>query len=565
MTYPIISEYVESILSAEDNFKELTNLRPVLKADGTPYMINGGFSVVFKMKEEDTGKLFAVKCFLKEQEKRTESYKLISEELEYVQSSYLVHIRYMEDELFVDSANSDQNKFPILLMDWVEGEPLDAYLRKNLYDEYARKMLAYRFCAMSSWLMSQPFAHGDLKPDNILVREDGTLVLVDYDGMFVPAMKGQTARELGSPDFRHPLRENTDFDEHIDDFSIASIALSLKALSLDAGLLDKYGDKDRLLFSQTDYQNISASQTISAMQSLLADEEFDKLMGVFLMAHSMKNLSAISFRAVQIGKPEKVEREQFSTEVTKEDIENGIKDEYGVIYSRDGKRLLKSKNAVGGAIKRGTKVICKSAFYDCWGLMSIEIPDSVTSIGDSAFAGSGLTSIEIPDSVTSIGNSAFSRSGLTSIVIPDSVTSIGNFAFCGCSGLTSIVIPDSVTSIGEGAFWGCSGLTSIVIPDSVTSIWGSAFEGCRGLTSIKVSKNNQYYDSRENCNAIIESKTNKLISGCANTKVPDSVTSIGDSAYYRLNPNLFSKSYQQPDGTGSDGGVAVPGRPNQDK
>ena len=91
-------------------------------------------------------------------------------------------------------------------MDWVEGKTLDKYLRENLDDKYALEMLAYRFSQLSQWLILQPFAHGDLKPDNILVREDGMLVLVDYDGMYVPAMKGQKARELGSPDFRHPLR-----------------------------------------------------------------------------------------------------------------------------------------------------------------------------------------------------------------------------------------------------------------------------------------------------------------------------------------------------------------------
>ena len=120
------------------------------------------------------------------------------------------------------------------------------------------------------------------------------------------------------------------------------------------------------------------------------------------------------------------------------------------------------------------------AFFDCSGLTSITIPDSVTSIGYSAFSGfsgcSGLTSITIPDCVTSIGYSAFSGcSGLTSITIPDSVTSIGYSAFSGCSGLTSITIPGGVTSIGDYAFSRCSGLTSVAIPDSVTSIGWNAF------------------------------------------------------------------------------------------
>ena len=158
---------------------------------------------------------------------------------------------------------------------------------------------------------------------------------------------------------------------------------------------------------------------------------------------------------------------------------------------------------------------------------------SVTSIGDAAFLGcSGLTSVTIPNSVTSIGDAAFlGCSGLTSVTIPNSVTSIGNDTFRRCSGLTSVTIGNSVTSIGDSAFKDCSGLTSLTIGEKVTKIPGSAFSGCSGLTSVTVDKNNGTYDSRDNCNAIIETSTNKLIVGCKNTTIPKSVTSIGEYAF----------------------------------
>lgn len=177
--------------------------------------------------------------------------------------------------------------------------------------------------------------------------------------------------------------------------------------------------------------------------------------------------------------------------------------------------------------------IWTNAFFGCRNLISVTIPNSVTVIMSNAFEGcESLASITIPNSVKYIENGTFQNcSGLNSITIPNSVISIGNDAFTNCYSLTSVNIPNSVTKIGRYAFNNCYRLTSITIPNSITQIDEYAFTHCRGLTSINVEKENINYDSRDNCNAIIETATNTLIAGCNNTKIPTSVRRIKSLAF----------------------------------
>jgi TPR repeat protein len=295
MQYPLISEYVRAIQDASNNLDELAHLVPVQDDHGEPYRSSGAFAVVFKMKDEQTGKCYALKCFTEEQEGRAEAYRQIADELEFVDSSYITSVKYLDKEIFVDSS-CEEDEFPVLLMDWIDGETMENYIAENYQDNYIMAMLCYRFCKMAAWLRSQPFAHGDIKPDNIMVRPDGNLTLVDYDGMFVPAMKGQKSPTIGTKDFSHPLRTVDDFDETIDDFALASIALSLKAIALKPSLLDEYGAADRLLFSAEDYRDLSKSKVLAALQELMNDEEVNTLLSMFLLVCAKKNLGMCSFR-----------------------------------------------------------------------------------------------------------------------------------------------------------------------------------------------------------------------------------------------------------------------------
>ena len=549
MQYPLISEYLAAIQDAHDNLDKLNHLVPVLDKHGEPYRSSGAFAVVFKMKDEQTGKCYALKCFTEEQEGRAEAYRQIAEELEFVDSPYITSVKYLEKELFVDS-NCEDDEFPVLLMDWIEGETMETYIAENYTDSYEMSMLCYRFCKMAAWLRSQSFAHGDIKPDNIIVRPDGTLTLVDYDGMFVPAMKGQKSPTIGTKDFSHPLRTIDDFDETIDDFALASIALSLKAISLDSSLLQNYGASDRLLFSATDYLDLSKSKIFAALQGLLSDVEARTLLSMFLLASAQKDLSMCSFRLFGLQKPK--EKEVWSTEVTEEDLKNAVEDEYGVKYSKDWKRILKAPEDLDGvySIRKGVKVIGKDAFFKCISLTSINIPKSMTTIGECAFADcNSLTSIKIPESVTTIGECAFANCNtLVNINIPNSVTNIEKGVFFNCNSLTSIKIPEGVTTIGNAAFRNCKFLTNINIPKKMTNIENGAFCNCSSLTSIKMPEGvttigNAAFRNCKLLTSVIIPESVTTIGECAfadcntlvNINIPNSVTNIEKGMFFNCN------------------------------
>ena len=280
---------------------------------------------------------------------------------------------------------------------------------------------------------------------------------------------------------------------------------------------------------------------------------------------------------------------RFSMIATDEHIENGCEDECGVIYSIDGKLLLKCRNKSIGkySIKKGTTIICNEAF-SCSSLADIHIPDSVIRIGKNAFERCKLTEIHLPDSVWLIEEKAFymckslqkifisasvslikdhafqycrhirsiyvdpknknydSRNncnaiietntntlviGCVSTIIPDSVTHIGNGAFACQRSLHSITIPKSVVHIENAAFFECYALSEIYIPESVSYIGYNTFRDCYNVRSIQVDKNNKLYDSRNDCNAIIDTKNNLLIRGCDSTIIPGTVTHIGNAAF----------------------------------
>lgn len=229
----------------------------------------------------------------------------------------------------------------------------------------------------------------------------------------------------------------------------------------------------------------------------------------------------------------------------------------GVVYpvkSIGWRAFVNCSSLTSVTIGNNVTNIAEQAFYGCSSLTNITIPNNVTHIAHNAFsecsslpvinnlryAGTylieaidkSLSTYIIREGTTWIGAAAFSScNNLVSVIIPNSVTAIGERAFSLCYNLTSITLPNGIKEIETSTFYGCIGLTSITIPSSVTTISIDALSGCTGLNSIIIEQGNSTYDSRNNCNAIIETATNTLIIGCHNTTIPNSVTSIGSYAF----------------------------------
>lgn len=272
MQYPLISEYIEAILSSEDNFDKLSNLRPILDEYGNPIMSSGNFAVVFKM--TDGEKIYAIKCFLKEQKGRKEAYNQICDYMSSIHTKYFVSTNYYDKELFVNTTQTEENEFPVLLMDWIDGLGLEEYVSQNLGNGEKLSNLYNNIQNMIEWLLPSHLAHGDLKPDNIIVNADGDIVLIDYDGMFVPSMQGQHSREQGTPQFQYQGRTKSDFNEYIDDYAAIFLALIIKIISIDSKPMD-------LFFSMT-------KETLVAYASRYINNiDISKLLSAYLLTNSM--------------------------------------------------------------------------------------------------------------------------------------------------------------------------------------------------------------------------------------------------------------------------------------
>jgi hypothetical protein len=262
MSWPTPAEYSEAIQNPKDCFNdpELKQGSPILNKLGLPKPISGSFASVYQLNCNKYQ--YAVRCFLQEVPDQENRYIAISNYLDKNPLPYMVRFKFLRQGIKVK-----QRWFPILKMEWLNGEPLNYYIERNLNDKQEIFNLSNKFLQLLRYLQEDCIAHGDLQHGNILVV-NGEFRLIDYDGLYVPDLRGLKSHELGHPNYQHPKRTATDFGPHIDNFSGWVIYLSLLGLLNNPNLWHQLGcsGEERILFSKVDFEDITKSK---AFQYLL--------------------------------------------------------------------------------------------------------------------------------------------------------------------------------------------------------------------------------------------------------------------------------------------------------
>lgn len=558
MVYPLISEYTDAILSAEDNFDKLTYLRPVLDDSGHPIMSSGNFAVVYKMQDIRDGKYYAVKCFTREQDGREKAYERISSYLINKTSEYLIPVSYLKYELFVNTSQTEETEFPILLMEWVDGTPIDKYIQQYKGNPFVLYELCYNFRILAKWLKGQMFAHGDLKPDNILAKADGSLVLIDYDGMYVPAMSGENARENGTPDYRHPFMYYP-FNEDIDDFALSIIALSLKIISISYGVTDRFTRGNGLLFSYYDFSNINSSDLFIYIRNLLeVDPQLSLYYTTFIKCLSKNRLYPSDFD-FKDERPLNLLLNVWGNSIhhnNSDRINKGILSSNGLIYSKDGTLVIGfdenfEYNGEEIFIAEGTIGICEDAFESHKDYrLNLHFPSTLRYFNEkslnhkfsliswdspwfTSFGGCILTKdkteciiitdqyYKFDEKISIIGAYAFNSLFFYEIW-PKNLQRIRPYAFYNAFIPDNLYIPEGTIYIEDHAFKCCSA-KRLFLPSSLFKLGSASFSSCDNLEFIDFHPECQLTEIKDYtfCN------DRKLL----NIRFSDSIKKIGECAF----------------------------------
>lgn len=270
MVYPAIDKYNEAVQKPQTAFVDPTLQRGqvALNAFDLPIALGGGFALIYTV--TSGGKKFAVRCFHKEARELQDRYAKISATLASISNSNFVGFQYQQSGIRVDGA-----LFPVVKMDWADGETLGVWLEHNYKNKAAVIQLLGSFRSLEKFLRDNRIAHGDLQNGNVLV-DGSTIKLIDYDGLFVPSLQTSQGNELGHKHFQHPKRQGSDFGPIMDRFSFITIDLSLRTLAEEPALFDKFSNGENILFSVGDYLDPASSAVfadILAIPSLAKDTD----------------------------------------------------------------------------------------------------------------------------------------------------------------------------------------------------------------------------------------------------------------------------------------------------
>lgn len=485
----LVRDFNNTISSGIQCFSTLKHLAFVHDDYENVIYIKGTSSVVYKMEDKKTGKLYAAKIFVDGID-RAEKYSIIKDELQGLNCPYLLPIQYFEDEFFIEDESSVSSlgskivSYPVLLMEWVEGVSIGTYLQEAVDNYFMLEMVAYRFSQFAAWITLQPFTHGKIKANNIIVREDGSFVLIDYDEFHVPYME---------------ISEKGYNNKYSDDFPLFAILLSLKAISICPGLILESKCKDYILFEEKDFRDILNTKLVKILFPSCS-EELNQLLGALFVLISGVDLCRLSVRALHLRKP--LHEITYTNDMETDDnvdFDNAWIDDCSnnqrVYYSADKSRLLmgRCKQLTDYSVKEDTRVICNMAFYRYGSgrnLKNLQLSTSVICIGEEAFREcKNLMSIKIPDGVFKIGAFAFFNCNkLESITLPKQLKRIEKYTFSKCESLKCIHIPNGVTSIETCAFEWCRNLENIELPDTIIYIGKNAFYNCYSIKEIKIPK-----------------------------------------------------------------------------
>jgi len=263
MPYPSLDQYQSAVQNPNVAFRDvaLKNGAVGKNPHGIPEPYGGGFAYTYSCKTK--GQEFAVRCFKSENKRRQERYSAISKWMKATPRPYWVAFDYQPSGITVNGAS-----YPIVKMDWVKGLSLGAYVHKYHGDAANMRSLRDQFVKLASEFESMGCSHGDLQNGNVLVSANGSLILIDYDGLFVPGMQTGAGDEIGIAHFQHPARTEKLFGPIMDRFSFAIIWLSLECLARRPDLYDRYGTGDNIIFSASDYTQWNTSPLVCELISI---------------------------------------------------------------------------------------------------------------------------------------------------------------------------------------------------------------------------------------------------------------------------------------------------------